>query len=208
VFIGFEAQSKFWLNFELGSRTGHTANRLLAHLVYLMPWGFEQFLVVTTDKLAAYEKAITRYLKLVQYAYLQIVKQRRKRQLVKVKERIVKGKAEDFPHKTKNTSYIERFNLSLRQRVSYLQAKTLGYCKRPAHFQTVLWINLFDYNYGQSYKSLREEIAPVSGKFQRRYHHLTPAMKMGLTTMPLDWRHLIAAPIPENAHQFSTSTIL
>ena len=27
VFISFKARSKFWLNFELGSRTGHTAKR-------------------------------------------------------------------------------------------------------------------------------------------------------------------------------------
>ena len=29
VFIILEARTKFWVNFELGSRTGHTANRLL-----------------------------------------------------------------------------------------------------------------------------------------------------------------------------------
>lgn len=153
VFIGLESQSKFWLNFELGARTGATANRLLAQLVALMPWGFEHFLVITTDKLAAYEKAIARHLQSVRDAYLQIVKQRRRKRLVNVKQRLVTGKASDFPPKTKNTSFIERFNLSLRQRISYLQRKTLGYCKRPAHFQTVLWINLYDYNYGQCHKS-------------------------------------------------------
>lgn len=46
------------MNFELGSRTAHTADQLLRNLVYLMPWGFEHFLLVTTDKLAAYEKAM------------------------------------------------------------------------------------------------------------------------------------------------------
>jgi IS1 family transposase len=30
------------------------------------------------------------------------------------------------------SSYVERFNLTLRQRVSYLQRKTLGYCKKKA----------------------------------------------------------------------------
>ena len=43
-----------------------------------------------------------------------LVKQRRKRRLVTVKKRIVKGKETDFGHKTQNTSYIERLNLTLR----------------------------------------------------------------------------------------------
>ncbi|WP_233220048.1 response regulator transcription factor [Pleurocapsa sp. CCALA 161] len=33
-------------------------------------------------------------------------------------------------------------------------------------------------------------------------------MKMGLTSTKLEWRDLIVAPISENAHEFSTSTVL
>jgi hypothetical protein len=36
VFITLEAQTKFWVNFELGSRTGHTANRLLDKLIFII----------------------------------------------------------------------------------------------------------------------------------------------------------------------------
>ena len=114
----------------------------------------------------------------------------------------------DFPPKTKNTSYLERFNLTLRQSVSYLQRKTLGYCKSQVNFQWVLWMNLFNYNYCQFHRSLRQDLTGESTKFQRRYRHLTPAMKMGLTSTRLDWRDLIIAPIPENAHEFITSTVL
>ncbi len=163
---------------------------------------------MTTDKLAAYEKAIANCFQKVRYAYLQIVKQRRKRRLVTVKKRIVKGKETDFGNKTQNTSYIERFNLTLRQKVSYLQRKTLGYCKNQKNCERVLWINLFDYNYRQFHKSLRQDLTSESQKFKRRYQHLTPAMKMGLTTTQLQWRDLILAPIAENAHEFSTSTAL
>ena len=76
LFITLESKTKFWVNFErggrggflrlsnhaveLGSRTSYTANRLIRNIVYLMPWGFEDFLLVTTDKLAAYEKAMQR----------------------------------------------------------------------------------------------------------------------------------------------------
>ena len=147
LFITIESKTKFWVNFKLGSRTSHTAHYLLQNIIYLMPWGFKHFLLITTDKLAAYEKAIANCFQKVNYAYFQVVKQRRKRRLITVKQRIVKGKETDFGDKTKNTSYIERFNLTLRQKVSYLQRKSLGYCQNKKNFQTVLWINLFNYNY-------------------------------------------------------------
>ena len=70
LFITLEAQTKFWVNFELGSGTSHTAHRLLRKLVALMRQGFDHFLLVTTDKLAAYEKAIANCLQNVRYAYL------------------------------------------------------------------------------------------------------------------------------------------
>ncbi len=50
--------------------------------------------------------------------------------LVTVKKCFVKGAEAYFKGKTQNTSYIERLNLTLRQQVSYLQRKTLGYCKK------------------------------------------------------------------------------
>ncbi len=163
---------------------------------------------MTTDKLAAYEKAIANCLKKVRYAYLQIVNKRRKRKLLTVKKRIVRGKETDFGNKTQNTSSIERFNLTLRQKVSYLQRKTFGYCKKQKNFESILWINLFDYNYRPFHKSLRQDLTGESQKFKRRYQYFTPAMKMGLTSTQLQWRDLIVAPIAENAHKFSTSTAL
>ena len=179
LFITIESKTKFWVNFELGSRTCHTANRLLRNLVYLMPWGFKHFLLVATDKLAAYEKAIAKYFNKIGYAYLQIVKQRRKKRLITVKKRIVKGKETDFGSKTQNTSYIERFNLTLRQKVSYLQRKTLGYCKNQKNLESLLWINLFDYNYRTFHKSLRQDLTGESQKFKCRYQHLTPSYEDG-----------------------------
>ena len=68
------------------------------------------------------------------FLYLQIVKKRIKMRLVTVKKCFVKGTAADFKGKTQNTSYIERFNLTLRQRVFYFQRKTLGYCKKNRQY--------------------------------------------------------------------------
>ena len=158
VFVALESETKFWINFELGSRTINTANRLVKGLKRLGTWGNDHILKVTTDKLAAYKNSLANIMGDIQYAYLQIVKRRVKRRLVTVKKLFVKGTANDFPGKTQNTSFIERLNLTLRQHVSYLQRKTLGYCKSKNNFSIIMWINLFNYNYIQFHKSLRVRI--------------------------------------------------
>ena len=85
----------------------------------------------------------------------------------------------------------------LRQRVSYLQRKTLGYCKKKVNFTGVLWINLYDYNYRCHHKSLRLPLTqPGVSRFQKKWTHRTPAMAMGLTQEALTWRFLFVAPIP------------
>lgn len=159
-------------------------------------WGREHVVKITTDKLAAYKNAVAKHLVDIPYHYLQIVKRRIKRRLVTVKKCLVIGTEKDFPEKTQNTSFRERCNLTLRQRVSYLTRKTLGYCKNKSHFNCILWINLYDYNYIKFHKSLREKVTNNSGRFERKYQYCTPAMKMGLTLKPLHWRHLLTTPIP------------
>ncbi len=91
-------------------------------------------------------------------------------------------------------SPIERFNLSLRQRISYLHRKTLGYCKNKTNLNRTLWINLFDYNYCQFHKSLRLELTEQKIKFKKKYKEVTPAMKIGLTSSQLNWRFLLVSP--------------
>jgi IS1 family transposase/transposase-like protein len=126
VFIGFDPKTKFWVNFVLGSRTNHSAFRLISGIKKLVVFPKDTVLRITTDKLAAYKNAIERLLIGVNYAYLQIVKQRYKKILRTVKKIFVVGTEENFPKGTQNTSFIERFNLTLRQRLSYLTRKTLG----------------------------------------------------------------------------------
>ncbi len=53
VFITLDNPTKFWVNFELGSRTNHTANRLVTQIKRFMNESSNQVLKVTTDKLAA-----------------------------------------------------------------------------------------------------------------------------------------------------------
>lgn len=196
VFIALEARSKFWIHFELGSRTNHTASRLVAQIKRFGDLVSVGVLKITTDKLAAYKNTLKKHFVEVKYHYLQIVKQRFKRRLVTVKKCFVNGTETDFPKGTQNTSFIERFNLTVRQHVSYLTRKTLGYCKKRNNFKHILWINLYNYNYIKFHKSLQVKISKNPQKFKKNYRHYTPAMKMNLTPTALTWRYLLTAPIP------------
>ncbi len=113
------------------------------------------------------------------------------------KKCFVKGESKDFPDKTQNISYVERINLTLRQRISFLRLKSLGFCKKKGKFNHILWINLFDYNYRRMHKNLRIPLEQEKRDlFQKRWRHRTPAMAMGLTQKQLSWRFLLVAPIP------------
>ena len=126
------------------------------------------------------------------------VKKRFKKKRKTVAKFWIKGSEKDFLSGTQNTSYIERFNLTLRQRILYLHRKNLVYCKKKVYLDRSLWINLFDYNYCQFHKSLRIDLIGQKNKFKKRYQEVTPAMKIGLTNTQLNWRLLIVSPIPKS----------
>ncbi len=193
-FTSIDAESRFWLNFELGSRTKHSANKLLKVLSAMILISNGKIIKFTTDKLSAYVHAIETHFS-GKYAYLQIVKRRYKKMLITVKKVFVKGSKLDFPGKTQNTSYIERHNLTLRDRVTYLGRKTIAYCKKKVHLERIMWINLFDYNYIRCHKSLRVKINETDKKFVKKYIHQTPAMKLKITEKQLNWRFLLTCPV-------------
>ena len=197
VFAALEVQARFWIGFISGKRTFYNAKRLVG-MVYLLDSAKCRLLRITTDKFAGYERAILHYFKDRKFVYLQIVKKRVKRRLKTVKKHFVQGTEEDFPQGTQNTSFIERFNLTLRQKVSYLARKTLGFCRKAENMDEALWINLFDYNYRQPHASLRIRLPGrwKIEKFKKRFRPCTPAMKMGLTNAPVEWNYLFVAPVP------------
>jgi IS1 family transposase len=195
IFTAIESKTKFWITFEFGSRTVWTAIRLLKSIKMLLKISDDTVIKITTDKFAAYKNALGKVFYNITYYYLQIAKRRYRKKLITVKKFFVKGASENFPSGTQNTSFIERLNLTLRQNISFLRRKTLGYCKNTANLKNIMWINLFNYNYIRPHKSLRSRINNKKSKFTEFYKHNTPAMVTGLTSAPLTWRDLITAPV-------------
>ena len=69
LFIALESVTKFWVNFELGSRTLYTAERLVKNLKSLCQWESGHLLKITTDKLAAYKNALLKQMQSINYVY-------------------------------------------------------------------------------------------------------------------------------------------
>ena len=70
------------MNFELGSRTTHTATKLVTRIKhYIGKLSRINPLKVTTDKLAAYKNALQSVFTNIDYVYLQIVKKKVKMRL-------------------------------------------------------------------------------------------------------------------------------
>jgi len=59
AFVDLKVNSRFWINFELGSRTTHTATKLVPQIKHCMATLSQAApLKVTTDKLAAYKNSL------------------------------------------------------------------------------------------------------------------------------------------------------
>ena len=70
MFIGFEAFTKFWVNFELGSRTHRTAYRLVKPIRDVGDFSQKRVLRLTTDKFAAYQRVLAEMFFDIPYRYL------------------------------------------------------------------------------------------------------------------------------------------
>ncbi|MDD5321548.1 MAG: IS1 family transposase [Methylococcales bacterium] len=111
VFVGFDAGSRFWMNFELGSRTTHTATKLVKQIKhYLGILAQANPLKIATNKLAAYNNALQSVFTDIDDVYLQIVKKRIKMRLITVKKCFVKGTEADFT----DTLWINLYNYNYR----------------------------------------------------------------------------------------------
>lgn len=124
--------------------------------------------------------------------YAQVVKHRRQGRVVAVTRRVIFGQPTHVAARAAtlrrangrqgqiNTAYIERDNLTLRQELSRLARKTLGFSKKRRELQQSLDFADAYANFVRPHRALRLP-APESPGGSRRWVPRSPAMAAGIT---------------------------
>jgi IS1 family transposase len=123
--------------------------------------------------------------------YAQVVKQYRRKRMVGVKHRVVFGSCEAVQHVlaacgwTINTSFVERLNLDIRQRVAAVGRRVNMVCQSENGLQQQLAVFHAYHNFVLSHASLRQPLLvpeATNGRGSaRRWRPYTPAMTAGVT---------------------------
>jgi transposase-like protein/IS1 family transposase len=132
-----------------------------------------------------------RWMPLPGLLYAQVIKTMRRRRLVDVKHRIVCGTTAAVEQVLAacgwhiNTSFIERLNLSLRQRVAAIGRRSATSCKHEDGLRQQLMLFQVYHNFVLAHASLRQPLVgpePTNGTGSAKvWRPRTPAMAVGLT---------------------------
>ncbi len=132
-----------------------------------------------------------RWMPLPGLLYAQVVKQMRRRRLVAVKHRVVFGTQAAVGQVLAvcgweiQTAFVERLNLSLRQRVAAIGRRSATPCKHPEGLGHQLALFQVYHNFVLPHASLRQALAaplPTNGTGSAKvWQPRTPAMAAGLT---------------------------
>lgn len=125
--------------------------------------------------------------------YAQVVKRREAGRVVEVTRKIIFGDEESIKSKlddssnstTINTSFVERDNLTWRERNRRLTRKTTGFSKDLTWMEKQFWLSMAYYHFCLPHKSLRQklpELKPTRGNGSpQKWKQVTPAMAAGMT---------------------------
>ena len=138
--------------------------------------------------------------------YAQVIKQYRRKRLVGVTHRVVFGTPEAVKHVlaacgwTINTSFVERLNLDIRQRVAAVGRRVNTLCQGEDGSRDQLAVYHVYYNFVLPHASLRQPLAepiPTNGTGSARvWRPYTPAMAAGLTDHVWSLREVLLFRVP------------
>ena len=147
-----------------------------------------------------------RWMPLPGLLYAQVVKQYRRKRVIGVKHRVVFGTLEAVKHVLAahgwkiNTSFVERLNLDIRQRVAAVGRRVNTLCQGADGMQQQLALFHVYHNFVLPHASLRQPL-PVpqptncSGSV-KRWQPCTPAMAAGLTDHVWTLREVLLFRVP------------
>jgi hypothetical protein len=138
--------------------------------------------------------------------YVQVIKTTRRRRLVRVSHRVVFGTLEAVQQVLAacgwqiQTAFVERLNLSLRQRVAAIGRRSATPCKRQEGLGQQLALFQVYHNFVLPHASLRQALtAPLSTKgtgSAKVGRPCTPAMAAGLTDRVWTLREVLRYRVP------------
>jgi hypothetical protein len=134
------------------------------------------------------------------------IKKMRRRRMVEVKRRVVIGTQAAVDQVLSaygwriNTSFVERLNLSLRQRVAAIRRRSAASCKGEDGLGCQLALFQVYYNFVLPHASLRQALAepiPTNGSGSVKvWRPCTPAMAAGLTDHVWSLKEVLCYRVP------------
>src|SRR5919108_3085774 len=210
VWTAIDPETKLLLSIQVGERTLAMAQAVLHQLAQLLAPGCVPLFL--SDGYSHYLPAIVahfghwvqpprrqatgpapkpRWLPLATLLYAQVVKTMRRRRLVKVQHRVIFGTKAAVEQGLSacgweiKPSFVERLNLSLRQRVSAIRRRSATSCKGEDGLSQQLALFQGYHNFVLPHASLRQALAepiPTNGSGSAKvWRPCTPAMAAGLT---------------------------
>jgi hypothetical protein len=137
---------------------------------------------------------------------LSFVKKMRRRRMVEVNRHVIIGTQAAVEQVLSawgwviNTAFVERLNLSLRQRVAPIRRRSATPCKGEAGLDSQLTLFQVHYNFVLPHASLRQALAasiPTNGTGSAKlWQSRTPAMAAGLTDHRWSLRKVLMFRVP------------
>jgi hypothetical protein len=138
--------------------------------------------------------------------YAQVIKKTRRRRIVEIKRRVIIGTQAAVDQVLKacgwviNTAFVERLNLSLRQRVAPIRRRSAASCKGEEGLSHPLILFQVYHNFVLAHASLRlplaEPLATNGNGSAKLWQPRTPAMAAGLTDHRWSLRELLSFRVP------------
>jgi IS1 family transposase len=225
VWTAIDPESKLLLSVQVGERTLAMAQAVLHQVTVLLAPdciplflsdGYKDYLTAIVTHFGQWvqssRRQVTgpapkpRWMPLPALCYAQVVKTVRRRRLVRVQHRVVFGTLEVIQQVLAacgwqiQTAFVERLNLSLRQRVAAMGRRSATLCKSEDGMRQQLALFQVYHNFVLPHASLRQALAapaPTNGRGSAKvWRPCTPAMAAGLTDHVWGLREVLMFRVP------------
>jgi IS1 family transposase len=225
VWTAMDPESKLLLVIDVGARTLEMAQRVVHHVAQrlapaciplFLSDGFKEYMPAILGHFGLWvqpercqgkgSRPKPRWMPLAELLYAQVVKSYRRKRLVEVKYRVVFGTMEGAKQVLSacgwqiNTSFVERLNLDIRQRVAAVGRRVNTLCQGEDGLRQQLVLFQVYFNFCLPHTSLRQPFLlpePTNGSGSaKQWRPCTPAMAAGLTDHVWSLQEVLLCRVP------------